>query len=212
MTTLALLRAKLNDQIGVITDAETSPWTTTQRNTAISDGYADLWRAGVWKDDSQDIATVDDTWVYALTSIRKLYRLEMLDSSGRLLELPKGIVEPDGAGTGTFQVRLQNPLAAGYTLRVRGWSPYISTFSDDTAVDDLPAEHNRIPLLKAQALLYRQQLAKFARYGEAQAFRPAMNVSSDVLMAIVATAEREYADACRVLSGQRPRVGISPRL
>lgn len=212
MTTLAALRAILNDEIGVATDAETSPWTTTQRNTAISHGYADLWRAGVWKDAKQDFSTVTDQWIYALTSIRKLYRLELLDSSSRILETPKGIVEPDGTGAGTYQLRLTSPLTTGSTLRVRGWAPYISTFANDAASDDLPAEHARLPLLKAKAILYRQQVARFMRYGESQAIEPAMNISYDGLLAGIAQAEREYAEAVRQLSALRPRAGQTARL
>lgn len=212
MTTLLALRTKLNDEIGVAIDAETAPWTTAQRNAAISDAYADLWRAGVWKDAKQDITTVTDQWQYPVTSIRKLNRLELLDSSSRVIETPKGIIEPDGTGLGTYQLRVTYPLTGSFTLRVRGWAPYTSTFANDAAVDDLPAEYNRIPLLKAKAILYRQQVARFMRYGEAQAIEPAMNVSLDGLLSGIAQAEREYAEAARQLSGQRPRSGQTARL
>ena len=212
MATLGALRIKLNDELGVLTDGEASPWTTAQRNSAISDGYADLWRSGVWRDARQDLATVNDQWVYALTTIRKLYRLELLDAASRILERPRGIIEPDGSGAGTYQLRLVNPIAGGYTLRVRGWAPYTSTFATDAATDDLPAEYNRIPLLKAKAILYRQALSKFMRSAEVQVIRPTMNSSADTILAGIAAAEREYAEACRALSGQRPRVGLTGRL
>ena len=211
-TTLADLRAKLNDDIGVIVDRDTSPWTVAQRNQAISDGYAQLWRSGVWKDAKQDITTVTDTWAYALTSIRHAYRIELLDSAFRVLELPKGMIESDGAGAGTYQIRLVRPLASGNTLRVIGYAPYKSVFADDADTDDLPAEYNRIPLLKAKSILYTQQLAKFIRYGEAQSIRPAMNVSADVMLGLISAAEREFAAETRDLSGQRPRVGLTSRL
>lgn len=212
MTTLANLRAKLNDEIGVASDVETSPWTQAQRSAAISEGYAELWRAGVWKDTKQDITTVEDTWTYALTSIRRLYRMELRDSASRVLEMPKGIVEPDGTGTGAYQLRLIFPISSGYTLRVYGWAPYVSTFASDAANDDLPAEYNRIPLLKAKAILYRQQLAKFARWGEAQALVPPMGVSVDALMGLVASAEREFEELAGDLRAMRPRASVAGRL
>ena len=211
-TTLADLRAKLNDELGVLSDTETSPWSVAQRNAAISEGYAELWRAGVWKDATQDLPTVTSQWVYALTGIRKLYRLELVDATDRILEMPKGIVEPDFTGTGAFRVRLQNPLSGGNTLRALGWVPYKSQFLDDTDTDDLPAEHNRIPLVKAKAILYRQALSKFMRFGEAQSLTPSMNVSQDGLIAGIAQAEREFAELTRALSGQRPRVGLTRTL
>lgn len=212
MTTLANLRAKLNDEIGVLTDAETSPWTQAQRNAAIGEGYADLWRAGVWKDAKQDLSTVSDQYVYTLTSIRKLYRLELLDSSSRVLELPRGVIEPAFAGDGTFRLRLSSPITTGYTLRVLGWAPYKSSFSGDSDTDDLPSEHNRIPILKAKAILYRQQVSKFMRFGEAQSLTPPMNVSLDGMLSGIAQAEREYAECVRELSGQRPRTSINRSL
>ena len=212
MTTLATLRAKLNDELAVPNDADTSPWTTAQRSAAISEGYADLWRAGVWKDTKQDIATVTDTWQYPLTTIRRLSRMELLDSGGRVLEQPKGVIEPDGSGTGAYQVRLRSPIGSGYTLRVRGFAPYSSVFATDATSDDLPTEYNRMPLLKAKAILLRQQLAKFARWGEAQVIAPPMNVSVDALMGLIAAAEREYSDLTKDVRAQRTRVSIPGRL
>ena len=212
MTTLANIRAKLNDDMGIATDGDTVPWTTSQRNNAISDAYADLWRAGVWKDAYQDITTADDTWTYALTSIRKLYRLEALDSSGRITGLPRGIVEPDGSGAGTYQVRLTTPISSSLTLRVRGWAPYKSVFSGDADTDDLAAEHLRVPLAKARAILWRMALAKFAKYGERQAIAPEMNVTMEGILALIASAEREYQDLTRMLAGLRPRAGITGKL
>jgi len=212
VTTLAVLRAKLNDEIGVVTDAETTPWTTAQRNAAISDGYADLWRLGVWRDAKQDFSTTNDAWQYALTTIRHLHRLELLDGSSRILEHPKGVIEPDGTGTGAFQVRLTAPLSAGYTLRVRGWAPYTSVFTGDASNDDLPAEYNRMPLLKAKAILYRQQLSRFARWGESQVLVPPMNTSIDALLGLIAAAEREYEELARSVRAMRTRTSVPGRL
>ncbi|NJD27203.1 MAG: hypothetical protein FIA92_02775 [Chloroflexi bacterium] len=207
-TTLVNLRAKLNGELGVLTDAETAPWATTVRNNAISDGYADLWRQGVWKAAKQDLSSADDTWTYALTSIRKLNRVEVIDGYGTVGE-GKARIEEDGVGG--YQLVLATPIAVGFTIRVFGWTAYKSTFSGDADTDDLAAEYNRIPLLKAKAILYRQQLSLFARYGERQAVAPEMNVSIDQLVGIISAAEREYADACRELSGLRPRVGQARR-
>ncbi len=203
MATLLQIRTALNGEISVGTDAETTPWTVAVRNQAISDGYAELWRVGVWKPTLQSVAAVTDTWVYALTSIRRLERLELLDSSGRLLETPAAVVEDDGSGA--WQLRLKASIAAGSTMRVRGWAAYKSTFADDTATDDLPAEHGRIPRLKAKAIIWRIALAGFARYGERQALPPEMNMSISELIGMVSAAEREFAEEAKALSNLRPR-------
>ena len=203
MATLDALRAKLNGEIGVATDGDTKPWTSTIRNTAISDGYADLWRKGVWKLATQSIATVDEDVTYALTTIRRLDRVDLLDSESRVVEQPRAVVEEDGAGG--YQLRLRTPIAAGFTLLVRGWTAYKSQFSGGSDTDDLPAEDNRIPLLKAKVILYRIAVGNFARYGERQALPPDMNSSVENLLAVIAAAEREYADEARALSRLRPR-------
>jgi len=204
-TTLVNLRAKLNGEIGVATDGETTPWSTTVRNNAISDGYAALWRNGVWKPVKQDYPTVDGQVVYATATARRLNRLELLDSSSNVVSRPTGFLEPDGSGT--MQLVLHAGCAVGYTLRVYGWTAYLSTFAGDSTPDDLDAEYNRIPLLKAKAILYRQQLALFARYGERQAVAPEMNMTIDQLLGLVAAAEREFADETRALANLRVRVG-----
>lgn len=205
MATLLVIRTALNGEVGVTTDAETTPWTVAVRNQAIADGYAELYRAGVWKPLVQSIATVDDQHLYALTSIRRLERIELIDSDNRIGELPRGIVEDDGAGA--WHLRLGTTLAAGYTIRVRGWGPYVSVFASDAATDDLPAEHARIPRLKAQAILYRAQLGKFARYGERQAVPPEMNLTVEALVGLVSSAERDFATGAQALARLRPRSG-----
>lgn len=279
-TTLANLRLKLNGELGVATDSETGPWSMAVRNAAISDGYAALWRSGVWKAVKQDYPTVAAQVVYAAATARRLNRLELIDSSSRVASRPEGVIEPDGSGTN--QLVLRAACASGYTLRVWGWGAYTSTFSStktistssiaaatiittsaphgfvtgDTvtiaghtgstpviagdyvltvtgasafsipltvstggtggtatcqyasaATDDLDVEFNRIPLLKAKAIAYRQQLAKFARYGERQAIAPEMNLTVDQILGIVAAAEREFTDECRFLANLRTRVG-----
>jgi hypothetical protein len=282
-TALANLRAKLNGELGVATDTETVPWTQAVRHAAIADGYGALYRQGVWKDAKQDLASVTDQYSYALTSIRSLNRIEVIDSYGTVVP-GLGRVQPDGAGG--LQLVLRSPIAAGFTIRVWGWAPYSASFSATATVtsssvanptvittgaahgfttgdtvtiashagstpllngdhvltvtapttftvpvnvtiggtggtatclyasavaDDLAAEYNRVPLLKAKAILYRQQLGLFARYGERQALPPEMNLTIDQLLGIIAACEREFADECDRLSGQRPRVGRSRR-
>ena len=205
MATLLALRLKLNGEIGTVTDAETSPWSVTTRNNAIIDGYADLYRAGVWKAVTQSFSTTTDIWLYALTTMRRLERVELLDASSRVIEKPEAVIQDDGAGA--WELRLQSPLTTGYTIRVRGWTAYKSQFVGDGDTDDIPAEYNRVPLLKAKAILWRAQLGTFVRYGERQALAPDMNISADQFLAMIAAAEREYETEAKKLSNLRPRSG-----
>lgn len=212
MATLLAIRTALNGELGVLTDAETAPWSLAVRNQAIADGYAALWRAGVWKPVTQDIATVTDTFTYALTSIRRLDRVELLDDSLRLLEAPRAVVEDNGSGGWQLRLTSNVTIDTGATMRVRGWTAYVSTFASDAATDDLPAEHARLPRLKAAAILYRQQLGTFARYGERQALPPDMNITVDQFLGLIAAAEREFATEAEALSNLRPRSGQARRI
>ena len=210
MATLLAIRTALNLEIGVVTDGEATPWSTATRSQAIADGYAALYRAGVWKAATQTISTVTDAWTYALTSIRRHSRVELLDTSSRVLELPRAIVEEDGVGG--WQLRLADSIPTGSSLRVRGWTPYVSVFADDAAVDDLPAEYARLPRLKAKAILWRIMLGSFARYSEKMAVPPEQSVTVDMLLAMVAAAEREWLEETKALSNLRPRSGQVRRL
>ncbi len=77
--------------------------------------------------------------------------------------------------------------------------------------DDLDAEYNRIPLLKAKAICFRKAIGDYARYGERQASPPPMNVTVDQLLGLIAAAEREWEVETRALSALRRRYGQSTR-
>lgn len=205
MATLLVLRTKLNGEIGVTSDAETAPWTAAVRSAAIVDGYAALWRAGVWKPVAQSLASVTDQYVYALTSLRKLKRVELLDSDSRVLEEVPAMIEDDNSGA--YQLRLKAAIPTGHTMRVLGWTAFKSQFSGDADTDDIPAEDNRVPLLKAKSILYRQQFAMFVRYGERQVLPPEMGMTIDQLNGIVLACEREFDEQAKRLSDLRERVG-----
>lgn len=206
-TTLANLRAKMNGEIGVVTDAETTPFSLATRNAAIADGYAALWRAGVWRPVQSDIPTVTDQSFY-VTTIRRLRTIDLLDSSSHVIGHPAGRIEPDGAGGYTLVLKM--PISTGSTLRCYGFTAYVSTFASDAATDDLEAEFNRIPLLKAKAIVYRAVLGQFARYGSQQVVAPVMNASVDQLLGIIAAAEREFAAETKALAAMRDRA-MQPR-
>lgn len=200
MATLAQLRARLNAELGISDDASTTPWPQTTRNQAIADGYAELWRVGVRKWAKEEIATAATTMIYAVSTIRQLARLELLDGSGLVVEQPVGTVRPNGSGG--YELALRSPVAGGFTLRLWGWTAYKSTFANDNDTDDLEPEFVRVPLIKARAICYRIELGRFVRYGEQHAVPPPLNATVDQLLAIVAATEREFlaeADAIRDL-------------
>jgi len=203
-TSLATLRGYLNDELAVPSDSDTAPWTQAVRSRAISTGYATLWLRGVWRPVTCDLATVSAQEVYTPSGIRVLERAGLYDQYGALVQdVPSATLRDEG-GTYTLNVF---PLAAGYTLRLFGWTAYKSMFSGDGDVDDLDPDYNFIPILKAKAVCYRQQLSKYVRYGSRQTLSPDMNVSAEQLLALEASALREFEVECKALADRRPRVG-----
>lgn len=205
MATLGELRTKLNGEVGVSDDAGDPVWSQDTRSNAIVDGYAALWRVGIWKRVVQSLASVDSSSTYALTSMRRLDRIDVLDSFGHLNEGARAVIEEDGAGG--YQLRLVNTFSTGFTLKAYGWTAYKSQFANDADTDDLAAEFNRIPLLKAKAILWRAQLGSYARYQQRQSTPPEMSVSIEGLVGMIAAAEREFTDEAKRLADMRPRSG-----
>jgi hypothetical protein len=201
--TLATLRGYLNAELAVTDDAEASPFSLALRNRAIAQGYAELWRAGCWKPVQQTIAAVTNQSVFS-TTVRRLRVIDLLDSASRVVEHPPGRIEE--TTTGTFELILRMSLATGSSMRVNGWTAYLSVFAGDSTPDDLDDEYNRIPLLKAKAICYRVVLADFARYGTRQSVPPEMNVTVDQALGIVAAAEREFAAETHDWRNLRDRV------
>ncbi len=203
-TPLVTLRGYLNDELAVPNDADTTPWTQAFRSRAVGTGYATLWLRGVWKSVTSDLATVSAQETYVPTGIRVLERAALYDAKGALVEdIPSATLRDEG-GTYTLSVA---PLAAGYTLRLFGWTAYKSAFTGDGDVDDLDPDYNFIPILKAKAVAYRQQLSKYVRYGSRQTVAPEMNVSAEQLLALEAAALREFETECKALADRRPRIG-----
>jgi hypothetical protein len=211
-TTLVNLRAILNDELGVPaaqdSEAAPAPFPLTLRNRAIAQGYAALWRAGCWKPATQDIATTDDTSSYT-TTIRRLRVVDLLDDTGLYTgSHPPARIEE--VTPNSYRLLMGAEIGSGATLRVNGWTAYVSVFASDSAQDDLDTEYNRIPLLKAKAICYRKVLADFARYGERQVVPAEMNVTVDQALGLVAAAEREFAEETRAWAGQRDKF-MQPR-
>jgi len=203
-TSLATLRGYLNDELAVPADADTAPWSQAYRSRAIGIGYSTLWLRGVWKPVTADLATVSGQETYTPSGIRILERAALYDSTGALVEDASSATLREEGGTYVLSVA---GMAAGYTLRLFGWTAYKSTFSGDGDVDDLDPDFNYIPILKAKAVCYRQALSKFVRYGSRQTVPAEMNVSAEQLLALESSALREFEVECEALAARRPRVG-----
>jgi hypothetical protein len=198
VSTLAQIRAALNADMGIATDAETAPWSVTARNAAIAAGYQELGRKGATKPVVVSVNAVTDKQYYlvadGITGIEELSFVDVVNSLGQCVDHPQAILEADGAGT--FQL-VTPPIATGYTLKLHGFKPYICTFAGDSSPDDLESQYQRVPLLKAKAILLRQTSIGAARYNQRQLQAPTLNATLDQILGMISLAEREFETALK---------------
>ncbi len=209
MATLLDQRLALNSEIGVANDAEADPWPVAARNAAITQGYRALWTARAWKPVVVSVAASSTQNLYPnITGIMRLGFAETIDADGNAADYPYATLREDGKGG--YEL-LMPVMDAGITVNLHGWTAYKSDFTGDSDADDLPAEFSRVPLLKAKAILYRQQASVLARFGEQAriSYKTVLNLSLADLVSLVTTAEQEFAAAVHDMAVERPRYGHS---
>jgi hypothetical protein len=203
MTTLANIRALLNIELGVASDNDARPYSKDSRNAAIAVGYGALWNAGVRKPASDTIDTVSGAQSY-ITSVVELYDASLVDSAGYNCGRLKAKIVQTASGPTLF---LTLPLDDGYTIEVQGWTPYVSTFANDNAVDDLDASVPvRIPLLKARSVLYQGKLSEFVNFSGHQASPASLNITVSELLGLRSSVEREFETETRLIAKGRDRI------
>ena len=203
MTSLLSIRALLNIELGVASDSDSRPYSLASRNAAIAAGYAELARVNVLKPATDDIDTVDEAQSY-ITSVVQLYDVELLDSSGYGVGHPKARITQTASGPTLF---MRLPVSSGYTLRVNGWTPYVSVFADDAAVDDLDSSvPTRVPLLKARSILLMGKISEFANFSGHQAAPASLNITVSELLGLRATVELEWEREVRAITKGRDRI------
>lgn len=201
--TLADIRALLNIELGVAADGDARPYTVAARNAAISQGYAALATVGVMKPTSDTITTVSGAQSY-ITTVQELYDASLVDSGGYNCGRLKGRIVQTASGPTLF---LTLPIGDGATIAVQGWTPYVSVFASDSAVDDLDSTVPvRIPLLKARSILYQSKISEFVNFSGHQSAPASLNVSVSELLGLRSSVEREWEMETRRIAKGRDRI------
>ncbi len=144
------------------------------------------------------VALVEGTDNYILTNVYEVFRIDLLDASGRVvMPLPHGTWEVWGDNQTVGQTFYINPryTLSGYSLRVHGYAPY--TFSGTTNPPAL-VQDAILALARAEAL--RRVVGERARFEQYATANPRSDTSMAELISEINEAQGE---AERLLSNIR---------
>ncbi len=194
-TALSSLRAALNTDLGLASDAATVPWgTTSNRNDYLIEGFRRLWPR-MARLITETVTPVDGQDEYALDDIRDVVKIEVLDSDGvRTGEITTWQVFVDETDDPVV-INLRLPLAfldTSTTLRVIGYTPYAVPANSDSATSDIPTRLEHVPLTGARMAAYRARLNSYVDYEQAATSNPATRTTPSELLQLHLAAKAEY--------------------
>lgn len=155
----------LNDELGLSGDSDTTWGSTTLRNTYIQRAIAKLWPV-MGRLTRESITTVASQMDYALTTIRDIERIEVMDISDS--DVVSSRVKSwqhvmDEVGDPPTNRLVIPTMAAGYTLRVYGYVPYLIPASGASSCD-IPPPLEHVVYSGARVEAYRRKLNEFANF------------------------------------------------
>lgn len=188
--TVATIRQNhLNRWLGVTADADTIPWTTTDRDAFIVDALIQTW-PDVGKRAAGTVALSGSSDVYtlpaALTGGRvSRVELESVSPAAKIDRVVNWIPFSD------TQIRVGPLLAtdASAQMRVFGFVPF------QTDASDLPTRLEPIVAMRAAALAYGQLASQLVNYKRQQGLDSARVVDYQTAVGLSAYWERRYFEA-----------------
>jgi hypothetical protein len=190
-STLAQLRARLNETLKT-DDGADKPWGDIDaRNSAIRYGFEQL-EPTMQRFLQENVTVVDDAYEYDLVGgIRRVELIEQLTSAGATARDIKNyrawVVDTDPP---VCRLRFATPLSLQSSLVVSGYAPYTSDLTDDADLCDIEQRLEWIPLLGATAELYRRRFHEWLDFEQYNASNPSTTIDPAVLY-------RAYDDALR---------------
>lgn len=182
---LAGLRIQLDTQLR---DVDHAVWGQTEKEQLIINAVARL-SPRVMRHVMETIPAVASTYEYTLgTSLRNVFRIDLLDGNGNFSILPNGSWELWGDAEGSAARTLHIGRAwvrDGVSYRVHGYGNYdVHT----NLIDD-----HMVPLVlaRARAEAYRRMGASRIQFENWLAQNQTQNVSVNELMQLISEAERE---------------------
>lgn len=209
-STLDQLRTKaggLNDELGLLSDADNTFGTTNQRNAYTQKAIAALW-PDMARLVRETITTSTDVVDYTLSTIHDPERLHIIDpDTGTLISdriKSWEVMVDEAADPVVVRIRLPNGLQSGLTVRVIGYAPYTVPSAGGSSCD-IPPRLEWIVYAGARYYAYRFKASQFANFERFQNENRANQITTADLLELMKDAKREYdrgrAENRRALSG-----------
>lgn len=216
LSTLDAVRTgALNTELGLTGDSDDRFGTTAQRNYALQEALRRLWPR-MARLTRETVTLVDDQVDYALTTIRDVAKLELLDADG----LPRGDLSgnyrvwyDEEDATPVTRLLLAQELPTTHSLRVIGYAPYTvpsSSPPSSSGTLDLQPEDEWIIVAGARALLFRRMFNSFVTYERHENENRKTFLTPDQLIGIANDAEGMFQRGIasrprRMVVGQKAR-------
>lgn len=205
MTTVALLRTTYLNTYLRRAEADATPWTDAECNTAITDSLVALWADGIGKRANGTVATSSASDVYTIPSALaggRISRIELEHTSGGISQRAQRATK--WAYFSDTQVRISPRVSTDAALAFRffGWIPFAASGSD------LPVRLESVVAMKAAGLAYGQLLGQLANSQLQQGLDQGRVVDYQTAVGLSAYWERRYRDA---LDGDEAMKSYAPR-
>lgn len=211
-STLDELRTKaggLNDELGLLSDSDTTYGSTAQRNGFIQKAIASLWpdMARLLR---ESVTTGTDQVDYTLTTLADVEKILVIDpETGTLIsDRVKSweVMADEAADPVVYRLRIAAGLQSGLSLRCIGYAPYTVPASGSTA-SDLPPRLEWIVFAGARYFAYRFKASQFANFERFQNENRANAITAADLIELMRDAKREFdrgrSENARALTGSR---------
>lgn len=166
--TLLGLRNKLNDELGLLSDADNAPFgTPAQRNAHLINAIARLWPS-VARLTRESFTTTNLIADYTLTTLVDVERIEIIDPAAPGIPSGRGVrswslYEDESGDPPVKRLQIPGSFTSGLTLRAIGYVPYTLPAVDADPIN-VPPRLEWLVIAGARAEALRRTLARFANY------------------------------------------------
>lgn len=156
----------LNDELGLVSDADNAWGSTGIRNGFIRKAIAKLWPR-VGRLTRETVTTVLNQQDYTLTTLTDIERLEVIDPAAPTVMNSRirswQLYEDELADPPTKRLLIPGGLSGGLTVRAIGYVPYLIPSTGATSTD-IPPRLEWLVITGARVEAYRWQLNRFQNF------------------------------------------------
>jgi hypothetical protein len=187
----------LNDELGLTSDSDNSFGATGVRNGFLQRAFQQLW-PDMARLTRESITTVANQQEYTLTTIVDAERIDVMDSTGQVLDRIRSwqLFADEIADPPTMRLTIPRSMTAGLTLKVLGYVPYIVPASAGSSCD-LPPNLEFVVTAGARMYAYRAKMNQFANFERHQNENRQNAITAAEVLELFRTSQREFAQAVK---------------